>query len=122
MTIQTDLFATLGALVGSRAYPDRFPQAADGGTWPAIRYSTVGGAIWPDISGAGTEETDDVRFQVDVVASTAAARDALVRQVRAAMATFTPPAVLDGPARTEFDEETKTFRGSLDFIVYGSSQ
>jgi len=118
------IFTTLGPLVASRCYPIVFPQKPLP-VWPAIRFTRVGGTIYPDACGAGDDSTDDQRFQVDIVATTldelTDTVTGLVPLARAAMALLTVPTVLQAPPAFEYDPETKTYRAVMDFICYGSS-
>jgi hypothetical protein len=128
MSIDTVLFARLKlipqlALAGGRyaVYPDVFPQPPAAPVWPALRYTLAGGTIYPDLAGAGDDDGDDVRVQIDAVAETSLARRELWAAVREAMQGLDPPAVLQGPPVFSYDSETKTWRAMGDFIVYGSS-
>jgi len=114
------LFAALGPLVGNRCYPVMFPQEPLP-AWPAIRYTPVGGTVYPDACGGGDGAEDDQRVQIDMVADTYDAAAALCVAVRAARALLDPPAVPDGPAQYLFDAETKTMRAIQDFTLYPSS-
>lgn len=114
------LVSALGPLVGGRIYAVTFPQQQLP-EWPAIRFTPAGGAITPDACGSGAEETDDIRVQIDCVAETYEAAEALCSAVRAAMDAFTPPAVADAHPLRDWDPETKTFRVIIDFTIYGSS-
>lgn len=114
------LHTALSALVAGRVYPVMFPQEPLP-TWPAIRYTPVGGSIAPDACGSGDGTLDDVRVQIDSVAATFAAARLLASQVRTAMQSFTPPAVAEGPPIFDFDAETRTFRAIQDFTLYPSS-
>lgn len=125
MSLKSDLFDALGPLVSNgsvhRCYPDVFPQPPAVPVWPAIRYSVISGEVFPDICGSGADQTDDVLVQIDAVAPTGTARDALRLSIRNAMSTFQPPATLQGVPREEYDAETKTYRASMDYVIYGSS-
>lgn len=122
MSIQSDLFDTLKALVSNRVYPDTFVQPSGNlPNWPAIRYVIVGGESFPSLCGDADIETDSPRVQLDVVAKTATARDTLKDQVIEAMKTFDPPATRQSPAFSEYDADTKTFRATLDYVIQGSS-
>ena len=119
MTISTDIFDALNGFVGGRCFPDTFAQP-DGGlpTWPAIRYQVIGGDVHADICGTGDGAEDTLLIQIDLVASTHAARETLIAQVRGAMAALTTPTTLDGSPRNEVDAETKTYRSSLDYHIH----
>lgn len=116
------LHALLAPLVGGRVYPVMFPQEPLP-TWPAIRYTPVGGTVWPDVCGSGDGAEDDVRVQIDCVAETYLAARTLNQQVRAALAGWSagPPAVADGPPLFDFDPETRTHRAIQTFTLYPSS-
>jgi len=120
MTLKTDIFDALKALVDNRVTPDTFPQEATP-TVPAIRYTLVGGTTWQDLEGDGDDTTDDIRIQLDWIAKTAEARDALTPLIRTAMKTLDPPCVMQGPPLTTFDAPTKTYRATADWTSYGSS-
>lgn len=119
MTISIDIFNALQSLVGGRCYPDTFDQP-DGGlpAWPSIRYQRIGGDVHADICGTGNGDGDTTLIQIDVVASTHAARETLIAQVRAAMEAFGTPTTLDGSPRNEYDAETKTYRSSMDYHIH----
>ena len=121
MSLKTDIQNALKGFVGNRCYPDTFPQSPATPVWPAIRHQVFGGDISADICGSGTETTDDVSVQIDVVSDTGIERDAIAEQVRTRFMTFVPPAVLQSRPRDEFDSETKTYRCSMDYVFYGSS-
>jgi hypothetical protein len=121
MSIEEDLFAGLKALVASdRAYPITFPQAPADPDWPAIRYTFISVDPAAAICGDSGDLSATTRVQIDAVAKTFAAARALRLSIMAFMKTFTPPALFDG-SREEYDSETKTFRASLDFLIYASS-
>lgn len=123
MTPYGDLYLLLGPLVGFRVYPDTFVQN-DGALpiWPAIRYTQVAGTVTPDVCGDGEIEEEDPQIQLDVVAKTADERETLLAGVRTAMKTFDPPAILQGSPFKTYDSETKTFRATMDYVVYPSSE
>lgn len=116
------IFEALRNLVsGDRVYADEFPQTPSTPVWPSIRYTGAGGTSYPTICGDGSSDEDDVRVQIDIVTTTSAERTTLTESVRTAMKTLTPPAILQGPPQTTFDSATKTFRCTIDFVIYGSS-
>jgi hypothetical protein len=118
MTLKTDIFDALKGLVGNRCHPDRFVQG-ETPRWPAIRYSVVGGTSWEDLCGDGGEEADDVRIQLDWVAESEAAREALTPQIRAAMTAL--GLYIQGRPQEMYDAETKTFRATADWIAFQST-
>lgn len=120
MTVSTDIFNTLQALVSGRCYPDTFAQPSGNlPDWPAIRYTLIGGDTHPDICGTGDGSADTPLVQIDIVTATHAERETLRSQVRAAMAALVnPPCTLQGAPRNEYESDTKTYRASLDFLVH----
>ncbi len=121
MSLNSDIFTALRALVADRVTRDKFDQEAGTPTVPAIRYTLVGGTTWQDLCGDGDASTDDIRIQLDWIARTADERDALTPLIRAAMKTLSPPCVMQGPALNTFDAQTKVYRATADWISYGSS-
>lgn len=111
------VFNALRGLVSNRCYPDRFPQASSP-LWPAIRVTMAGGTTWQDLDGDGGADNDDLRVQVDWVAETADARTSLGTSIRTALEAIN--LVMDGPPQELYDAETKTFRGTADWIDYQS--
>lgn len=123
MSIETDIDTAIGSLVGSRIYANVFSQPQQRPVWPAIRRSIASVVPDVDLCGDGGDETADLRIQLDIVVAEASGYEALRTlrgQVMTAMSTFTPPAVWDSE-RNEFDEETRTHRCSLDYMIYPSS-
>ena len=122
MTTSTNLFSVLSPLVGTRCYPLTFVQP-DGNlpVWPAIRYTRIGGDLHNSIcmtgDGVTAGFTDTEQYQLDIVAKTHAALEALELQVRAAFdALATMPTTIDGLTR-EFDSETRTYRTIMTITV-----
>lgn len=121
MSIESTLFGALQGLVSGRCYMDAFPQPTSGAMpVPAIRVSLLGGTIDLDICGAGTEATDSITVQVDIVAAKNTQRETLRQQVRAAMAALSPAWILRAPPIQDYDGETNLYRSILEFTVYGS--
>jgi hypothetical protein len=120
VTIEASLFTALGSLVSNRVYPITFPLTGAVPVWPAIRYSFI--SVTPSITicGDGGDETADTRIQIDIVATTFSAVRTLRSQVMTAMLTFSPPAVFEN-SFSSYDEQTKTFREQIDFVIYASS-
>lgn len=123
MTVETEIAAALRAVpaLAAAVHQDVFPQPPAVPKWPAVRFTKVSGTPYLDMCGDGGEDTDDVRFQIDVVSSKSAdERNDLARQVRAALsaAWFLP----QGSTTNEYDAETKTYRGTIDVISHRESQ
>lgn len=112
------IFTALRGLVGSRVYPDTFPQDY---AWPAIRYSIVSAVPTTTVCGSGDDETTDFRIQIDVVAKTDTQRDELRRAIQAAMRDVQPPAT-DAGWQNLYDSETRAYRASLDYLMHPSTE
>jgi Protein of unknown function (DUF3168) len=122
MTIEADLFTALSSLVENRVYPLAFPQTgATPPVWPGIRYTLV--SVVPAIAlcGDSGDEAADTRVQLDVVDRTYSDMRALRLEVLEAMRTFSPPAILENTS-DDYDSETKTYRCTVDYIIYKSAQ
>lgn len=123
MSVETDIVAAISSRVSGRAYVNVFAQPPERPAWPAARVTVVSAVPDVDLCGDGGEDTADIRAQIDLVVAEAAgyaALKALQLLVMSDMAALNPPAISDG-WRIEFDEETRTHRCSLDYIVYPSS-
>jgi len=120
MTLEASLFAALKSLVGNRMSPNAFPQPPAVPTWPAIRYTIIDAVPVVDICGDGDDATAEVRVQLDLVAEKYVDVRALRLQVLSAMASFTPPAILELSSGV-YDAETKTHREILQYVFHGSS-
>jgi hypothetical protein len=111
-------------LVDGRYFPVRFPAVAgmpSKPTWPAIRGVQVGVETFPDICGDAAEDQDSPRVQLDIVSTIAGGYDAhaqLRSQVKAAMANFPVPALIELELE-DTDEETATYRSILDYSLQG---
>lgn len=112
----------LGPLVNGRVYASTFPQQPNIPTWPSIRFTVVGGEVFPDLCGSEVWQTDDVRVQLDVVATEYDQMRSLVQQVISAMAAVVdPPSRRAAPTVETFDAETKTHRSVLEYSLHPSS-
>ena len=121
MSIEADLFTTLKTLVANRVYPETFIQPNGAlPVWPAIRYGLVSIVPATAICGDGGDETADTRVQLDVVDKTFIATRLLRYQVMQAMLNFNPPAIVQN-SFSEYDADTKTFRASIDYVIYKST-
>lgn len=121
MTIEADLFTALGPLVSNRVYPETFVQPSGNlPVWPAIRYDLISEIPMRTICMDSGDDAPDTRVQIDGVDKTFKQARTLRSQIMAAMQLFSPPAVLENTFN-EYDVETKTFRVSLDYVIYKSS-
>lgn len=112
------VFNALKGLVSNRCWPDNFQQNAGQPQWPAIRVTVAGGTTWEDLCGDGGAGADDIRLQIDWVAEDPDTRTALGTSIRTALDAINLR--LDGAVIETFDAETKTFRGTGDWIDYQS--
>lgn len=116
------IFTALRSLVSDRCYAAVFPQPQGVlPTWPAIRYTVISRVNEGDICGTDDTRTDDTRVQIDIVTFTHGATLALQDQVISAMMALDPPATRQSGFGPVFDEETKTYRTSLDYLFCASS-
>lgn len=119
MTRHDTIRAIVGALVSGRYYPNAFPQERTAPTWPAIRGTIISRDNELDQCGAGTDDDDDVRVQLDIVAITYDALDALRISVWDAMA---EAGWMRQPGAFEtWDSEARVHRASTDFILHQST-
>jgi len=121
MSIEQELFSALRGLVADRVFPNVFLQP-DGTlpTWPSIVYSFVSNVPEEDLCGDGDDSTSDHRVQIDVVDLTYKGMRAMRLLVMEAMRGLPTPARL----QIDFDmyeEETKTHRCVMDYMIGGSS-
>lgn len=121
--IDTVVRATLKSIFSDRVYPDTFLQRNGSlGQLPACRYTRISGDNSATVCGTDDESTDDTRVQIDIVAGNYAERESLVAQVITAMQTTDPPCYREGGVRREFDEPTRNYRASIDFIFTPSTE
>ena len=121
MNVGATIKDVLDGLVAGRVYASTFPQEPNAPTWPAIRFTVVGAAVFADQCGSDDEATDDVQVQIDVVALTYDAMKALRLRVIDAMRDCATPAVRQPGGFETFDATTKTHRAVLDYVFQPSS-
>lgn len=115
MAIEGDVQAVLSALVAGRCYPMAAPEMV---ATPYIIFQVISNPTLNTLEGdAGISER---RFQVDVWADTYGGAKALSKSVSTAMAaaTFTNIKISDNDL---YEPETKIYRVSMDFGVWGES-
>jgi hypothetical protein len=115
MTVESDLYSTLGPLVGGRAFPD--VGAADTAL-PYITYQQVGGSPVNFVRGLPSKRNG--RFQVNAWAATRMEAAALIRQAHDAITqaiALQYPIGLTEPIAIR-DEETKAFGALQDFSIW----
>ncbi len=118
--IEGDIYTALGPLVSNRCYATVFPQDV---VFPAIRYTVIAATQSPDICGTDDSvETDDTLVQIDYVAATYGAADALARLGITAMAALSdPPATRQNGGFEEYDPESKVHRVMQEYLFSGST-
>src|SRR5262245_32500319 len=120
MTIEADLYTALGSLVSNRCYPIALPLNLPYPERPAIRYTLIAATPAIALCGDSGDESADYRVQLDCIAGSFKDARALRDSVLGAMASFSPPAVLQG-SFSQFDPETKCYTEVLDYAVYISA-
>lgn len=118
MSVESDLFNAIKALVTNRVYPDVAPVGA---ATPYVTYQQVGGSAVNFIDGA-VPTKKNARFQINSWASTRLAAATLSRQVED---TLRPVAalqttVLSAPVAV-YEEDTKLFGMRQDFSFWHST-
>lgn len=120
--VLTDVTAALRVVAPVHARTFLQPRGALP-AWPAIRLVVVSATPYPDACGDGGDAGADFRLQVDI-ASAASAGESAMQALRASVMTemtaLGPEYLWDGEFN-EFDEPTRTFRCSLDYVVHLSS-
>ena len=115
MTVEADLFTTLGPLVGGRAYPDVAPA---GVARPYIVYQEISGQA-PTFLERAVPSKKNGRFQITVWDDTRAQASALSLQIEEAMVLST---LFDakplGGRTADYDEETELRGARHDFTVW----
>ena len=120
MSVASDLYTALAPLVGNRCYPVTFPLTPPNPQWPAIRYTPISIVPPAALCGNGGDDASDFRAQLDLVAVNYSAVQALRTSVMAEMVDFEPPAILEN-SFDGYDAETKTYRVTLDYVIYASA-
>lgn len=115
MTVGTDLFDTVKALVGNRVYPDLAPT---GTVAPYIVYQQVGGEA-PTFLERAVPSKKNGRFQITPWTATREATSALAVLIESAMvaATAFQAKPLGAPVAL-YDEDTKLRGSTQDFTVW----
>lgn len=123
MSIEEDVRDAIKPHVSNRAYMNAFAQSPTVPVWPAARVTVVTLVPDVDLCGDGGEVTAEHRIQIDLVVAESAGYSTLKTlqaAVMATMQTFDPPAILDA-VRGEYDDETRTHRSSIDYLIHPSS-
>ena len=114
MSLETDIVALLGPLVGGRCYSDESP---DGAALPFIVYQGVGGQVVEFMEQAiGSEE--NIRLQVVVWSRTRLEANAIIRQARAAIIGSTMQVSTLGAAAWLSNEPLKLRGARQDFSIW----
>lgn len=121
MSAHDTIRTAIGSLVANRYYPNRFPQEAGAPTWPAIRGTIIVGTNAPDACGGGDIDEDDLLIQIDFVAESYDAADALLASAAPLLEALTPAFVRQPGRRDAWDPDTRTHAVSVDFLLQQSS-
>lgn len=114
MSVESDIYTALQALVSGRLYPDVGPQDA---TLPYMTYQQVGGDAANFL--AGNPSKRNARFQINAWARTRAESATLIRAAEDLMrSTSTLNATTLGGAVAVFEPDTKLFGSTQDFSVW----
>lgn len=115
MTVESDIFTALTALVSGRVYPDVAPA---GVTAPFITYQQVGGQAVSFLETASPGMRNG-RFQINCWATTRAAAAALARSAEDALVTSTTLRALPIGAMTAVHEpDTGRFGSRHDLSIW----
>jgi hypothetical protein len=121
MSLESQLFDALKSIVSNRVYPVTFLRANGvPPVWPSIRYSFVSIVPAFGLCGDSGDDGADTRLQIDCVALTYAEARSVRDNVMAAMVNFLIPAIYQDTFES-YDQETKTYRTQLDYVIYKSS-
>ncbi len=100
--------ATLAALVGSRVYPSKLPQAV---TFPAVMFTRVGGPR--DVHLSGASGSGRPRYRFDCWADTHDGAEAVFNALRDAMDGLGAVAAMD--ATDLYDSDEDAHRITIDY-------
>lgn len=114
MTVEADLYAVLGPLVGGRAYPD-FAQL--GAASPYITYFQAGGQAINFLE-SGLVGKRNARFQVNCWASTRIAANALARSVEDALILSGLKSYVIGAMSVSSNSDLNLYGTRQDFSVW----
>jgi hypothetical protein len=115
VSVEQDLFAVIGPMVGGRVYPDVAPE---GSLLPRVTYQQVGGEALTYVEKAAPSKKNG-RFQVNVWSSRRSDSALLARQIENALVVSAPLIAkpLSAPVAT-FEEDTKLFGTRQDFSIW----
>lgn len=115
MSVESDIFDALKALVNNRVYPDVAPAKA---SLPNITYQQVGGLAVSFLEAAVVGRRNG-RFQVNVWSKTRAGTATLARQAEDALvASSVLRATPVGAPVAEYEPETGLFGSRQDFSIW----
>ena len=113
MSVESDIFAVLGALASNRVYPDVAPT---GVVKPYFTYQQVGGPAINFLNGIPDKRSG--RFQVNVWATTRAQAMTLIRQAEDALRLSAAlNASTQGGAVALYEDDTKLYGARQDFGI-----
>ena len=115
MSVESDLFDTIKALVSNRAYPDIAPDHV---ARPYIVYQQIGGEA-PTFLERAVPSKKNARLQIVVWADTRSAAQSLILQVEAALVAATAFQALPiGASTSVYDEEAAVRGARQDFSIW----
>ena len=115
MTVESDIFDTLKALVSNRVYPDSAPAGA---VRPFVVYTQIGGEPISYVEGTVPDRKNGV-FQINAHAATRAEASALILQVEAALMTTNRFAVeVQRAPMSEHDPDVPDYWAHQDFSIW----
>lgn len=118
MTVETDIFTAIKAVVSNRVYQDLNDAATV--VVPYIVYQQIGGESVSFLERANPSKKNG-RYQISCWATTRAAAQALALQVESAMVTAsTFDAKPIGAPTSVYDEDTKLRGSRQDFSVWSN--
>ena len=116
MSLESDLFNTLKALVGSRFYPDTAPLGA---AKPYATYQQVGGDAPTFLAGVPSKR--NARMQINFWSLTRSEANALAVQAEAALEAATSSTFQAKPLGAfvaDWEEDTKLYGTRQDFSIW----
>lgn len=113
MSVESDIFAVLCALVANRVYPDVAPE---GVAKPYFTYQQVGGPPINFLNGIPDKRSG--RFQINVWSATRSQAMTLIRQAEDALRLSSAlNASTQGGAVALYEEDTKLYGARQDFGI-----
>ncbi len=113
MSVETDLLSIVGALCGSRCYPDIAPL---GVARPYVVFQQVGGPVFSPVDSSAPAE--GARMQVNVWADTRKASSELMQSIAAAIRVAPLHARPSSALIARKDEMSDLYGAQQDFLIW----